>query len=300
MVHDDALDFTREEFTGRIETDGATFGYVQTSDREARSSLRTNCSEQNRCQVFRVRSGGSWERLHAFARSVIQTRGKPPGTNWFLYDEDRYGWVRLPRYGDPTGGIGVPPGADAHGTLMGLVIVGEVPDAAIVPVIVQGGSVLRETPDGEISIDAIEPRFSEIRVDGRAADDLEILDPELARNWREFFASADIINTSRGRAVPPTALGETIATRDLARMRTMRKWLPQRWRAFTQADVPESERAIWVRPTTNAGRLGRETRGLEMLEIVEFPELRGHTIGGHHRGGHHGRRGVHLDGDTVR
>ena len=130
MVHDDALDFTREEFTGRIETEGATFGYVQTSDREARSSLRTNCSEQNRCQVFRVRSGGSWERLHAFARSVIQTRGKPPGTNWFLYDEDRYGWVRLPRYGDPTGGMGIPPGADAHGTVMGLVIAREAPETS--------------------------------------------------------------------------------------------------------------------------------------------------------------------------
>ena len=130
MVHDDALDFTREEFTGRIETEGATFGYVQTSDREARSSLRTNCSEQSRCQVFRVRSGGSWERLHAFARSVIQTRGKPPGTNWFLYDEDRYGWVRLPRYGDPTGGMGIPPGADAHGTVMGLVIAREAPETS--------------------------------------------------------------------------------------------------------------------------------------------------------------------------
>ena len=273
VVQDHPLDFTRPEFDGRIVTDGASFGVLLTHEDTARASFVSNCrpEHQSKCQVYRVKSGGDWDRLHALVRTIVQTHGQPPRGGWYLYDEDRYGWVEIPAHDTPL-----------HGTLMGSVIARVAPDAAIVPVVSNRfRGIRRGAPDGStMSLGYREPKIEEIHSDGVGGAPLELLDERLARNWREFWALGDIVNTSLGGVVTPDEFGQSFLAARLASMRAMRQWLPQHWRAFTQADTPESERTIQVRPTTNARQtVGLGGRGLEMLEIVNFPEMRGHTIG---------------------
>ena len=273
MVQDEPLDFTQPEFEGRIAIDGASFGIFFQFDFELREAFTENCRPERKCQVYRVKSGGDWDRLQTLVRTVIQTHGQPSENNWYLYDEDRYGWVRLPVHDVDN---------YYHGTLMGQVITRVAPDAAIVPVaLVFKGGIIRGTPDGrEFTLDDDEPKLFEILADGQGGMPLDQLDMRLARNWREFYTLADIINSSFGGAGGMEPFDLAFRAEHFADLRAARQWLPQRWRAYTQADVPESERVIRVRPTTNARlTLGLDGRGLEMLEIVNFPELRGHTIG---------------------
>ena len=272
---DNSIIYTHPVFDRRIAVEGATFAHVL-SDFAARSRLE-GCTVEQRCDVFRVNSGGSWDRLQELVRTVIDTEGVPTREDSvFVFDEDEFGWIGLRAF-DPNNA-----NPRSHGTEVGSVVASNAPNAAIVPseVPIDEG-LLVGTPGGETSLDYREPLLGAVLSQHLALLPLEQLDSALARHWCEYYASADIINISLGGASNPgDAFDDRLTARHMARQEVSRRWLPQRWTAYTQSDVPPSERTIVVYSATNGGiEFGRNARGLFLQEIARFPELRGHTIG---------------------
>ena len=283
-IQDDAVDFTHPDFRGRIELEGASFGYrrVDLIDDPA-SDAFDHCDASSRCRIYLVDSTGDRSTLEALARTVLKDRdqGLPPDANRrFLYDvaEDGFGWFELPALGldDPELGA-------QHGTGVASVAARQAPGAVLVPLAKNFGErfeVTFELQRGTVLRVQDDPWLEESYLDLTDTDSAAEIDRALAAAWRRWYDSADIINSSFSTDVDlSTANGRQARDNEFARMRTLNANLPERWKAQTQADRLEGERTIRVLAAGNEREdAGNDARSLEALVLYEFDDLWGHNV----------------------
>ena len=271
-IDDDAVDFTHPAFRGRIvlEDEGARFSYPRPlagrlPDPEAFLPLDNafdGCGVIEPCRIYVVDSERDPERIEGFARTVIEAHGFPSLNNrWFLFDRATQSWHELPalRLGHPHFGAW-------HGTAVASVAVGQAPEAVIVP--------LATNPDEQIEVLLARSVLLAAYADDPA--EAANLESAYARERREWYASADIINSSYGTPVEwDSAEHEEL----LAGEASMRELLPLYWDAYTQRERPEAERTIQVFAAGNErSETGDRAVGFEAALPYFFDEFRGHRV----------------------
>ncbi len=272
-IQDDAVNYFLPEFAGRISFDGAVltypvpFGDNTSSDAKACASASAIVREFLGCTVFTYSADD--DVLHDLtARWVVANYGWPDeGEDWFLRNDAEeegslWRWSKIPS------------GTSAsHGTTVASVAAGRdfgiAPGATVVPV------VKDFSWDGQFEQSLANTALL-TAVRGLSASSRQDLDERWADEIEADYANFDVINRSYGIPVfDPVTIGEVLNSETEWWGASLRRIVPQYWRALMQTGTHPDDRTVVVYA---AGNESEEFGGLGADIPYYEPHVRGSQL----------------------